>query len=114
FIVTIQTKSGWKGQEWSHNAIVPPPPEPVIQQPTGKTRVAKSKAPSAPESASAPAKVISPLRRSVYKGSTRDARQEHEGLEREHPASIPGTPLVHDLLGALRRLARLGMAGASA
>ena len=114
FIVTIQTKNGWKGQEWSHNAIVPPPPEPGSQQPTGKTRVVKSKAPTAPESASAPAKVISPLRRDVYKGSTRDARQEHEGLKREHPASIPGTPLVHGLLGALRGLVRLGMAGASA
>ncbi|HOC58110.1 MAG TPA: hypothetical protein PKI20_21005, partial [Verrucomicrobiota bacterium] len=81
---------------------------------TGKTRVAKSKAPSAPETAFAPAKVISPLRRSVYKGSTGDARQEYEGLKRGHPASIPGTPLVHGLLGALRRLVRVGVGGASA
>ncbi|HOC57947.1 MAG TPA: hypothetical protein PKI20_20175, partial [Verrucomicrobiota bacterium] len=107
-------KNGWKGQEWSHSAIVPPPPEPVIQQPTGKTRVAKSKAPSAPETASAPAKVISPLGRSVYKGSTGDARQEHDGLERGHPVSILGTPLVHGLLGALRRLGWLGIQGVRA
>ncbi len=108
FIVTSQTKSGWKGEECSHSAIVPPPPETGSQQATGKERVTKSKSASAPESAAAPAKVISSVRRSVYKGSTRDARQEHEGLEREHPVSIPGTPLVHGILGALRKLGRLG------
>ncbi len=32
FIVTSQTKNGWKGQEWVHSAIVPPPPEPKNQQ----------------------------------------------------------------------------------
>ncbi|HOC55312.1 MAG TPA: hypothetical protein PKI20_06810 [Verrucomicrobiota bacterium] len=117
FIVTSQTKNGWKGVDSMFSAIVPPPPESKNQQVTEKKKVTKAKSSAAPESATARVQVSSSLPRSVYKGSTRDARGEHKRLKRVHPVSIPCTPVVHGLLAALRRLGglwRIGTAGASA
>ncbi len=114
FIVTSQTKNGWKGQDWVYSAIVPPPPESKNQQATEKTKVTKSKPSAAPKSAAAPAEVNSSFSRSAYKGSTPDAQGKHKGLTHEHPVSIPCTPVVHGLKVALWRPWKLGMAGAGA
>ncbi|MDI9372407.1 MAG: hypothetical protein QM840_05245 [Verrucomicrobiota bacterium] len=42
-----------------------------------------------------------PSFQAVYKGCTSDAQPRNMGLKRGHPVSIPCTPLVHGLLGAL-------------
>ncbi|HOC56257.1 MAG TPA: hypothetical protein PKI20_11610 [Verrucomicrobiota bacterium] len=114
FIVTIQTKNGWKGVDSVFSAIVPPPPESKNQQVTGRTKVTKAKSSAALESAAAPGEVSSTLSGSVYNGSTPEAQGEHNGLERVHPVSIPCTPLVHSLLGALGWLGKLGVGWARA
>ena len=110
FIVTSQTKNGWKGVDSVFSAIVPPPPESKNQQVTERTKVTKAKSSTALESAAASGEVSSTLSGSVYKGSTPDAQGEHKGLKRVHPVSIPCTPVVHGLLAALGWLGMLRMA----
>ena len=114
FIVTSQTKNGWKGVESVFSVIVPPWPAGGEQQSNEKTKAKAAAATATPTSDSASAAVSSTLSRSVYKGSTRDARGEHKGLKRVHPVSIPCTPLVHSLLGALGWLGKLGVGWARA
>jgi hypothetical protein len=109
FIVTCQTRNGWKAQDHVFSAIVPPPPPPAKQQVPPEPVVTMAAPPTKPQSTSAPAKPSSSVSRAVYKGSTPDARGEHMGQPGAHPVSIPRTPLVQSLRLALWRLGMLGM-----
>ena len=107
FIVTCQTKNGWKAQNNVFSAIVPPPPPPGNRQVPSAQEVTTEAPPAKPKSETAQAKPSSSVSRAVYKGSTPDARGEHRSQPGVHPVSIPGTPLVHGLRMAIRRLTGL-------
>ena len=112
FIVTCQTKNGWKAQDHVTSAIVTPEPLPGQES---KSQPIKSEAAAVlevPGTQSAPAQRDSSLSSAVYKGNTPDARGLHTGLKRVHPMSILCTPLVHGLRPAIARLGALGTAGA--
>jgi hypothetical protein len=114
FIVTCQTKNGWKAQDHVTSAIVPPRPLPGEQQSNEATKAEMPAAITTPAVQVAPPQGCSSLSRAVYKGSTPDARGVHQGLKRVHPWSILCTPLVHGFRMAMARLGALGMAGAGA
>ena len=109
FIVTCQTRNGWKAHDHVFSAIVPPRPPLGKQQSNEETKEKMPAASAQPESATAPAEPSSSVSQAVYKGSTPDARGMHKGLTGVHPVSIPCTPLVHGVRMALARLGVLGM-----
>ena len=128
FIVTCQTRNGWKAQESEFSACVPPLPNPTPQaqdaskaaqnsvpaapKTTGTPEVAQNQSvaptttPAAQASQTAAVQPSSSLSNAVYKGSTPDARGMHTLQPGVHPVSIPGTSLVHSLRLALGRLGR--------
>ncbi|HPL37244.1 MAG TPA: hypothetical protein PK815_11835, partial [Verrucomicrobiota bacterium] len=108
------TRNGWKGPNWVHSAIVPPPAKAKSQQATEKAPVKKAKPASTSPSSTARTTVSSSSSQAMYKGSTPEARQERMENKHEPPLSILGTPLVHDLLGALKWLGRMGISRATA
>jgi hypothetical protein len=114
FIVTCQTRNGWKGPESLTSAIVPPPSSSDKQEVPAKTEVTTPTPAVTPQSQAVPAQGASPLSRSVYKGSTPDARGVHQGTTHVHPLSIPWAPLVHGFRVALARLGALGIFGVRA
>ena len=114
FIVTSQTRNGWKGPNWVHSAIVPLPSTAKSQQATEKAPVKKAKPASASPSSTARTTVSSSSSQAMYKGSTPEARQERMENKHEPPLSILGTPLVHGLLGAIGWVGRLGRLAAGA
>ncbi len=114
FIAVVQTRNGWKGQSWVHNAIVPPPPTLKSQQAAETATVKKSKPAAAPASTAAHKTVPSPSFQAMYKGSTSEARQEHTENKHEPPLSSLCTPVVHGLMGALGWLGRVGRVWARA
>jgi hypothetical protein len=114
FIVTCQTKNGWKAQDHVTSAIVPPKPLPGERPGNQPTKAEVAAATGTPEAQTAPAQGRSSLSRAVYKGSTPDARELHTGLKHVHPLSILCTPLVHGFRLAMARLGWLGLAGAGA
>ena len=114
FILTCQTKNGWKARPSVFSETVPPPTPPGEQEETAATKVTTPAAPATPEVQSAPVQGTSSLHRAMYKGSTPDARQVHKGLKRVHPLSILCTPLVHSVMVALGRLGMLGREGGGA
>ncbi|HRV41018.1 MAG TPA: hypothetical protein P5152_12225, partial [Candidatus Paceibacterota bacterium] len=77
-------------------------------------RVKKSKPAAAPASTAAREAVPSPSFQAMYKGSTSEARQEHMENKHETPLSLLCTPVVHDLMGALGWLGRVGRVWARA
>ena len=107
FIITCQTKNGWKAQDHVTSAIVPPKPLADEQQRNQVTKAKEAAAVETPEGEAASTERNSLLPRAMYKGSTPDAPGVHTGQSLVHPVSIPGTPLVHGLRLALGRLARL-------
>ncbi|HRD04874.1 MAG TPA: hypothetical protein PK942_09115, partial [Verrucomicrobiota bacterium] len=107
-------RNGWKGPNWVHSAIVPPPTTAKSQQATEKAPVKKAKPASTSPSSTARTTVSSSSSQAMYKGSTPEARQERMENKHEPPLSILGTPLVHDLLGALKWLGRMGISRATA
>ena len=111
FIVTSQTKNGWKAPDHLASAIVPPRPLPGQPQSSQETKVETAPATGTPGSQPAPAPVSSSAIRAVYKGSTPDARGLHNLLKRGHPLSTLCTPLVHGVRVALTRLGMLEMPG---
>jgi len=107
FLVTCQEKNGWKAQDQVTSAIVPSAPlpgDPPANEPHPVEPAAAKQSPAPPQ---ALITASSPLPRLMYKGSTPDAPRMHSGSEREHPVSIPCTPLVHGAQVALGRLAGL-------
>ncbi|HRV41535.1 MAG TPA: hypothetical protein P5152_14910, partial [Candidatus Paceibacterota bacterium] len=114
FITVVQTRNGWKGQSQVHNAIVPPPPMLKSQQAAETAKVKKSKPTTAPASTAAHKTVPSPSFQAMYNGSTSEARQEHIENKHESPLSLLCTPVVHDLMGALGWLGRVGRVWARA
>ena len=111
FIVTCQTKNGWKAQDHMTSAIVPPKPLPG-QEPKSRPITPEAAAVlEVPGTQSAPAQRDSSLSSAVYKGNTPDARGLHTTLKRVHPWIILCAPLVHSVRMALDRLSMLGMAG---
>ncbi len=114
FIVTCQTKNGWKAQDHVFSAIVPPPPPPAKQQVRAEPAVTTETPTAKSQSASVPRKPSSSVSPAVYKGSTPDARGMRSGQPGVHLVSIPRTPLVHGLRVAIHRLVALGMFGARA
>jgi hypothetical protein len=108
FIVTCQTRNGWKGQDKVLSAIVRPPPPSAKQQVAAETKVTTPTTTAAPESASAAPEPSSSVSPAVYKGSTPEVPGEHTLQPGVHPLSIPGTPLVHGLRLALGWLGMLG------
>ena len=111
FIVTCQTKNGWKARPSVFSAVVPPPTQPGEQEATAATKVTTTAATATPEAPAAAVQGTASLHRAVYKGSTPDAQQEHKGLKRVHPVSIRCTPLVHSVMEALGRLGVAGVGG---
>jgi hypothetical protein len=111
FVVTCQTKNGWKAQDHETSAIVPRRPSPSEQLSIQPTKAEEAATTGTPEAQAAPAQGSSSLPRLVYKGSTPDVRGLHKGLKLVHPWSILCTPLVHDLRRAIARLGAVGMAG---
>lgn len=109
FILSCQQKHGWKGHDSVTSAIVPPPPPPGKRQVLVETEVTTPASATKPQPDSAPAEGSSSVSRAVYKGSTPDARGEHNRLKRGHPLSIRCAPLVHGFQVALWRLRMLGM-----
>ena len=107
FIVTCQTKNGWKAQDHVTSAIVPPKPLADEQQRNQVTKAKEAAAVETPEGEAAPTERVSSLSRAMYKGSTPDAPGVYTGQPLVHPVSIPGTPLVHGLRLAMAELARL-------
>jgi len=107
FIITCQTKNGWKAQDSVFSAIIPPPP--AKQQVPAEPALTTAAPTTKPQSASAPAEPSSSVSPAVYKRSAPDARGMHRDEPGVQPVSIPRTPLVHSLRVALRRLGMLGM-----
>jgi hypothetical protein len=107
FILTCQTKNGWKAQDHVTSAIVPPKPLADEQQRNQATKPQEAPAAETPEPQAAPAGSNSSLPRAMYMGSTPEAPGVHTGQPLVHPVSIPGAPHVHGLRVALGRLARL-------
>jgi hypothetical protein len=110
FIVTCQTRNGWKAQDNVNSAIVPPPPPAGERQAKAETEVHLPAATPEPGSNSAPPKPASLSLRCVYKGSTREPQGKHTLQPRVHPLSILCASLVHDMYVALGRLGVLGAA----
>ncbi len=111
FIVTCQTRNGWKARPSVFSAVVPPPTQLGEQEVTAATKVTTPAAPATPEVPAAAVQGTSSLHRAVYKGSTRDAQQVHKVFKRVHPVSIRCTHIVHSVRVALRRLGMLGRWG---
>jgi hypothetical protein len=109
FIVTCQTRNGWKARDSVTSAIVPPPSPSAKLYVAAETKVAMPESAVTPESQAAPVQDFPSVSRSVYKGSTPDAQREHKGLDREHPWSILCAPLVHGVRMALWRLRMAGI-----
>ncbi|MDI9372271.1 MAG: hypothetical protein QM840_04550 [Verrucomicrobiota bacterium] len=84
------------------------------QQAAETARVKKSKSAAAPASTAAHKAVSSPSFRAMYKGSTSEAQQENLENKHESPLSLLCTPVVHDLMGALGWLGRVGRVWARA
>ncbi len=114
FIVTCQTKDGWKAQDSVFKAVIPPPPPAGKQRSNQETEGKMPAASAQPESKTASAGPVSSLSLVVYKRSTPAARGMHRGNPGMQPVSIPGTPLVHGLRVALRKWAALWVFGARA
>ena len=112
FIVTCQMKNGWKAEDHVASAIVPPKPLPGGQQSNQETKVKATATTEMPESQPAPAPASSSALRTVYKGSTPDARGLHSLLKRGHPLSILCIPLVHSVKVALAKFKTLELSGA--
>jgi hypothetical protein len=112
FIVTCQVKNGWKAQDHVTSAIVPPPPLPAEQRSSEAAKPATALTTGTPAPQPARAQASSSAPRTVYKGSTPDARGLHNLVKREHPLSTLCAPLVHSVKVALARLRTLEMAGA--
>ena len=95
FIVTCQTKNGWKAQDHVFRAIIPPPPPEGKQQGNEETKEKQPGPAAEPQSSSAPAKPSSSVSPAVYKGSTPDARGDAQGPARcaagEHLLCTPCT-----------------------
>ena len=104
FIVTCQTRNGWKAQDKVLSAIVPPLPPAGEQQSNEETKVTVPAATPKPESNSASTKPVSLLSPAMYKGSTLEARREYKLQPGVHPLSILCAPLVHGVRMALGRL----------
>ena len=109
FIVTCQTKNGWKAQDYVFRAIVPPPPDPTPQQVPPEPIVTTASPAAPPPSSPAPAQPSSSSPPAVYMGSTPGARGGHSGESVVPPRSLPGASHVHSVWTALRRLGVLGM-----
>jgi len=109
FIVTCQTRNGWKAQDHVFSAIVPPPLLKGKQQGNEEKKEKQPAATAKPEASAAPAESASSLSHVVYKRSTPDAQEVHKHEIGVHPVSIPSTPLVRNLRMALQRLGVLGM-----
>ncbi len=101
FIVTCQTRNGWKACESMTSAIVPLPPSSGGLQVNEKSKVTTNASTLKPKIQPNPAKGTSSLSQAMYKGSTPDARGEHRGFKLEHPLSILCAPLVHSVRMAL-------------
>jgi hypothetical protein len=114
FVLTCQTRNGWKAQDHLTSAIVPPRPPAGKRQ---KAQVTQNEVVAAKETSkvqATPSQGDSLLSRTVYKGSTPDAQGMHKGLKPVHPWSILCTPLVHGFRVAMARLGALGMVRAGA
>ena len=111
FIVTCQTKNGWKAQDHVASAIVPPNPPSGVAAAARGTKAQPVTVAEKREAQSAAAEDNSPLPRTMYKGSTPDAPRMHKEAKPVHPVSIHGVPLVHSLRLALVKLAKLASAG---
>ena len=105
FVVTCQTKNGWKAQDHQTSAIVPPQPSPSEQLRIQPTKAEEAATTGTPEAQAAPPQGSPSLSRPVYKGSTPDARGVHRLAKLVHPWSILCTPLVHGLRSAIAKLA---------
>ena len=111
FLVTCQTKNGWKAQDHLTRAIVPPRPLPGQPPSNQETKIEPTPATGTPEPQPVPAKAAFSAIRAVYKGSTPDAQGTHTLLQREHPVRTLCTPLVHGVQVVLARLRTLVIPG---
>ena len=109
FIATCQTKDGWKARESVFSAIVPPAPSVEKRQVPLKAIVTTPAPAAKPQPSASAAKVSPPLHQAMYQGSTWDVPRENKAQKYGHLTSIPGTPLVHSVWAALRRLLLPGM-----
>jgi hypothetical protein len=93
FVVTCQTRNGWKAQDHETSAIVPPKAQAAEPQRAPSAKAEVVAAAVTPEAQSVPPQGRSSVYRAMYKGSTPDARELDKGLKPEHPWYTPCTRL---------------------